>query len=422
MSEPRRRPTSNQVPTAPDVPELSGVRSAHEVAADLGVSERTIRRAIQRGGLRATKQGRVYHITQADVDAYQARHARGPRRKPVVFPSSPPPFRLVESPAIRLPPLPVPLTSLVGREMATADLVALLERDDVPLVTLTGPGGVGKTRLVLVAGRAAADAFADGVAFVALAPINDPALVLPAIAAALGVREVGERSLASSLAVALRNRQLLLILDNFEHVLDAAPGVVELLAACPQLTVLVTSRAPLRVSGEHEVPVPPLALPDRPNGAHRRSGLEEVAQSEAVRLFVPRAQAIRPDFALTPSNADTVVTICRRLDGLPLAIELAAARIRLLPPEALLGRLSRRLDLLAGGPRDQPLRLQTLRNAVGWSHDLLREAERALFRQLSVFTGGFTLEAAGPRAPRRRARRRGEVRRRGAALRGESRA
>jgi predicted ATPase/class 3 adenylate cyclase/DNA-binding CsgD family transcriptional regulator len=286
--------------------------------------------------------------------------------------------------------LPAQFTPLIGREKEVAAVQNLLHHEDVRLVTLTGPGGTGKTRLGLQVTAELCDLFIDGVYFVNLAPISDPAFVVPTIAQTLGIREVAGQSLPERLQEELQQKQLLLLLDNFEQVVSAALQVTDLLVACPKLKVLVTSRMVLHVRAEREFAVPPLVLPDP---QHLRD-LVALAQSEAVALFLQRAQAVKPDFQLTTANARAVAEICIRLDGLPLAIELAAARIKLLPPPALLARLAHRLQVLTSGARDVPVRQQTLRNTIAWSYHLLDAQEQRLFRQLSVFVGGCTLEAA----------------------------
>ena len=286
--------------------------------------------------------------------------------------------------------LPVPSSRLVGRERELAETAALLRRRDVRVLTLVGPGGTGKTRLGLELASGLADEFASGAVFVSLSTIHDDGLVPATVAHALEIREQPGQSLEVSLDDYLRDKQLLLVLDNFEHVLLSAPLVGRLVGTAPALKVLCTSRAPLRVSGEHEYEVPPLSLPEP--GAS--PALEAVEGFEAVALFVERARAVAPDFVLTEGNAGIVLEICRRLDGLPLAIELAAARTRLLDPAGLLDRLGERLDLLAGGAADLPERQRTLRSAIAWSYDLLDPPEKALFSRLSVFRGAWTLEAA----------------------------
>jgi predicted ATPase len=285
-------------------------------------------------------------------------------------------------------PLPSQPTSFVGRERELAEARRLLLAGR--LLTLTGPGGTGKTRLALRLAEEVAGRFADGVAFVPLAALADPELVLPAVAHALGVPETGRRPLLEGLLAALRPRRLLLVLDTFERLTGAAPLVSDLLAACPGLTVLATSRMPLQAPGEQVFPVPPLALP----AAGAEADRDALAGAEAVRLFVERARAVRPGFALTRETAPAVAEVCRRLDGLPLALELAAARVRALGVADLAARLGDRFRLLTGGSRTAPPHQQTLRATADWSHALLSAAGRAAFRRLAVFAGGFTLEAA----------------------------
>ena len=303
------------------------------------------------------------------------------------LPSAFPPLRTLEAKPNNLP---VPVTTLIDREEEVAEISRLLLRDDMRLLTLTGPGGIGKTRLAIEVARRFAEEDQLPVAFVELAPIADPTLVPHAIAGAVAVRERVDRPLLETLTDVLRPARLLLVLDNCEHlVAGCGPAAQALRRACPGLRLLATSRAPLGVSGELTWSVPLLTV-----GAADARGSGAPTVSEAVQLFVDRAQLRLTGFGLNSDNAHDVTEICRRLEGLPLAIELAAARIRLLPPAAMLARLGRRLPLLVGGPRDAPARQQTLRAAIAWSYDLLDDAEQAVFRKLGVFAGEFSLEAA----------------------------
>jgi predicted ATPase/class 3 adenylate cyclase len=289
--------------------------------------------------------------------------------------------------------LPVQPTPFIGREHEVEEVKRSLSRPEVRLLTLTGPGGTGKTRLGLQVAADEVDQFEDGVFYVPLDSVTDASLVATAIGQELGLQEGGDLPIADILRSYLKNRRVLLLLDNFEQVITAATYVADLIAACPRIVVLVTSREVLHIQGEHYYPVPALSLPDRE--VYSAPGfVEQLTQYEAVRLFIDRAVAVQPDFEVTGANAPAVAEICHRLDGLPLAIELAVSRIRLLPPKKLLERLDKTLPLLTRGAKDRPSRQQTLRGAIAWSYDLLDEEVGNLFRRLSVFAGGFTLEAA----------------------------
>ena len=303
------------------------------------------------------------------------------------LPANFPPLKTLDTHPNNLPIQPTPF---IGREKEVAAVTRLLKRSDVRLVTLTGPGGVGKTRLSLHVAAELSDDFADGVFVVALAPVNDPTQVVPAIAQTLAISEASDRPLFTLLQAFLKEKQLLLLLDNFEQIGEAAVLLADLLAGCPRLKIVVTSRIGLHVRAEHEFAVPTLSVPT----LKQLPDLKTLSHYEAVALFIERAQATRPDFQVTNVNAPAVAAICAHLDGLPLAIELAAARVKHFSPQTLLSRLEQGLSILSGGARDLPARQQTLRGAIAWSYDLLSPEEQKLFRHLSVFVDGWNLEAA----------------------------
>lgn len=285
--------------------------------------------------------------------------------------------------------LPRALTSFIGRREEVATIREMIMRDDVRLLTLTGPGGAGKTRLAVEVATHLPESVAEDIWFVSLSTVHDPELVVQTIQA-MGVTQVRGGLAEDTLIRFLRDRRALLIIDNFETVIPAGPRLTHILAACPLVTMLVTSRTVLRISGEHVVSVPPLALPD----ADRLHPVEHVRTFDAVRLFTERAHASASAFGITEDNAATIVAICRRLDGLPLALELAAARIAVISPNSLLHLLEHQLTILSSGPQDAPQRHRSMRETISWSYDLLPEDEQTSFRRLAVFSGGFSPDAA----------------------------
>jgi predicted ATPase/class 3 adenylate cyclase len=338
-------------------------------------------RALAAGGLDAS-------VEFLDLGRNKLKDFEPIRLHQILAPSLEREFAPLRSLDIRFINLPPAVSRFIGRAHEVEEVSRLLTT--TRLLTLTGPGGTGKTRLSVAAAQASLASYPAGAAWVGLSPIAEPKLVPSAIATVLGVVDEGTRDLVEAVAERIGADRLLLVLDNFEQVVPAAPVVHDLLARCAGLSVLVTSREVLHLAGEREYPVPPLALPD----PARAGNLAELAANEAVALFIERAQAVRPDFVLNADNAESVAAICARLDGLPLAIELAAARVRILAPAAIRARLDQSLALLSGGARDLPERQQTLRGAIAWSYDLLEATERTFFERLSVFAGGWSIEAA----------------------------
>src|SRR5579871_2460499 len=354
------------------------------LAERAGISARSVS-DLERGLSRAPHPDTVAFLAQA-------LSLSGPER--AVFLAAARPQPSAAAAPLEIPPLPRVLSPLIAREREEAGLFHLLQRNSIRLLTLTGPAGVGKTRLALQVAQTAEDSFADGVVFVSLAAIREPRLVALTIAQTLGLQESGQRSALPMLIAALRDRHLLLVLDNCEQVPGAADQVLELLSRCPELKVLATSRTRWRVRGEQLFPLVPLPVPD----LAASYAPEELEHFGAVALFLQRVRALQPDFQLIPALAPTVAELCVRLDGLPLAIELAAARFPLLPPEAFLERLGTSagptaLQMITGHMSDLPERHQSLRAAIDWSYTLLNAAEQQLFRRLSIFAGGVSLEA-----------------------------
>ncbi len=387
MISDRSRGDRNEPPgDEPGGPAASGVLersvlSTSEAAAALGLSQAAIRRAITSGDLAATRHGAKWHISGDEVVRFARQRNLPlplvPRERVVAFPA-PPDLTSV---------LPTPSSELIGRDTEVAQLIILLADPATWLVTLTGPGGIGKTRLALAAAEAMRDRMPDGAIFVDLSAVTRPADAIPAIAQALGLRERAGQDQRRQIAGFLRTKELLLVLDNVEQIIAAAPEIARIVRQAGT-TVLATSRALLRVGGEREMPVPPLPL------ASRDATPVELLASDAGRLFVARARDRDPSFVVDEQSAPLIAQICARLDGLPLAIELAAARTKLLPPRQLHDRLERTLALLTRGDRDAPPRHLTMRDAIAWSYDLLTSDEQHLFRRLAIFAGGFTLDAA----------------------------